>query len=620
MAEHNHSQEMNSLLEPGTENAAFARQIGAIDFSSESRGKSTLRARLLEQHERKGRRPSPLSIMARIALVTALAAALVIGLDALIHRSLPGIVQPAASQRVTRTPRLPTATAAPSETPTLNPTKVAPIGKLISPDSDAMELMRAIIAPQWDSLWLQGLVTYYPEDNSDMEGRTMMLAQAWLEKDGWKRAISTDLQSANPLSSYIDTAVRWAWLSDGVTLQHYDSQGDPQLTLVPVETLNVSPEIFHPVVMLAYPMEFALRSSTPEMVMSKGPDGPQPTVVEIAGRETLVVDWMNDQLFVDEETGLILRREHYRDAQKSRLDYVITLGQVVFDPPMPANLSDPNALSSLQFEAAPGDPGEPQVTEQDGLTVEVYPIQATVHDSDLESAVHPEPLTVLARRGPWRDASVSLGDLSVIDPFGYHFENLTLYKDDQALLENVMPVAPVWVDPQGGGFGLALQVQDAYPSERYFVFKDRLLKVVEDSGTSFQVLDQSSDQEVYHYDYTPTPAVAGGILRQWVWDGKWIIEVPGSVVVDGVPLNEQYGHEETFGWQLMGGKPFYFFIQDGQVGISYDGNPLPVRFDQVPHNQCCSGALMNPQSNLSMVWFYAWIGEQRYYVEAGVYQ
>ncbi len=275
--------------------------------------------------------------------------------------------------------------------------------------------------------------------------------------------------------------------------------------------------------------------------------------------------------------------------------------------------------------------------------MEVYPIQATVHDSDLDSAVHPEPLTVLARRGPWRDASVSLGNLSAIDPFGYHFENMTLYKGNKAILENVMPVAPVWIDPQGQDFGLALQVQDAYPSERYIVFKDRLLKVVEDSGTSFQVLDQSSGQEVYHYDYTPTPVVAGGILRLWVWDGKWIIEVPGSVIIDGVPLNEQHDYQETFGWQLMGGKPFYFFIQDGKVGLSYDGrevlsysSPLwlardgtignlhdgqavPVRFDEVPHNQCCSGAVMNPQSNLKMVWFYAWIGEQRYYVETGVY-
>ncbi len=352
MEEHERSEQLNGNHKPGAEQLAFIKRIRTVDFSAESAGQTNLRARLLDEHQRRNAgKLSPLSLALRLALMAALALALVFGLDTLIRRSLPGQVQPAAGiQRATRTPRLPTATAP-------IPTKVAPTGGLIGPESDGMEIMRAITNPQWESVWMQGQVTYYPEDNSDLEGRTMMLAQAWLQHDGWKRAISTDQQTANPLSSYIDTTVRWAWLSDGVTLHHYDSQADPQLTTVPVEVLNVYPEIFQPVVMLAYPTEFALRSSTPEPVMSEGPNGPQPTEVEIAGRKTLVMDWVNDQLFVDEETGFLLRREHYRDAQKSSLEYVVTLGQIVFDPPMPGDLSDPNALPGLQFDAAPGRSG-----------------------------------------------------------------------------------------------------------------------------------------------------------------------------------------------------------------------------------------------------------------------
>ncbi len=501
------NEQPDGIFEP--EQAAFARRVSAVDFSRESGSRAGLRARLLAQHARQSRPGrSPLSLALRVALVAALAVVLLLGLDTLIRRSLSGIVQPAAGLRVTRTPRVPTATptplmeeAVPGPLPTEDLSKPTPL----SQDAMSMEIMSCITSPTWDSLWMQGEVTYYPQDNSDLAGRTMMLAQAWLQKDGWKRAVSTDIVSANPLSSYIDTTVRWGWLSDGTTLYTYDTQADPQLASASVVTLNVYPEIFHPVVMLAYPFEFALRSSTPQPVMVDTANGPQPMTETVAGRKAMVVDWVLDRLWVDEGTGLLLRREHYRDKIGGSLDYTVTLSRVLFDPPMPADLGDPGAFPRYQSEPPPM-VTDVQTMEQDGLTVEVYPIgqpgQPLMSADELDGGARPVPEAGFLRRARWRTGEAQLGNMSVIEPYGYRFENLTLYRGDQVLLEHVIPVAPLWVDPQDQDFGLALEVMDTYPTVRYFVFKDRLLKVVEGPSGGFQVLDQSSGQEVYHYDYT----------------------------------------------------------------------------------------------------------------------
>jgi hypothetical protein len=93
----------------------------------------------------------------------------------------------------------------------------------------------------------------------------------------------------------------------------------------------------------------------------------------------------------------------------------------------------------------------------------------------------------------------------------------------------------------------------------------------------------------------------------------------GQVVQNGVSLNETLASDEAFGYQLMNGKPFYFFERDGEIGFSFDGEETVLGFDSIPHYACCSAAELNPRHALNMVAFFAERDGRWYYVEIGVY-
>jgi hypothetical protein len=123
----------------------------------------------------------------------------------------------------------------------------------------------------------------------------------------------------------------------------------------------------------------------------------------------------------------------------------------------------------------------------------------------------------------------------------------------------------------------------------------------------------------------------------WVYLNHWVLEIAkvtqnfgpqneisldsfGQIVQDGELLNERYDYDEAFGFQLMNGKPFFFFKRDGQIGISYDNQEVPLGYSQIPHYQCCSGAELNPKSAQNMVALFAQRDEKWYYVEIGVFK
>ena len=94
----------------------------------------------------------------------------------------------------------------------------------------------------------------------------------------------------------------------------------------------------------------------------------------------------------------------------------------------------------------------------------------------------------------------------------------------------------------------------------------------------------------------------------------------GQSVRNGELLNEREGYQEAFGFQLMNGKPFYFFKRDGQIGISYDDQEMVLGYSSVPHYACCSAAERNPRKARNMVAFFAQRDERWYYVEIGAYE
>jgi hypothetical protein len=119
----------------------------------------------------------------------------------------------------------------------------------------------------------------------------------------------------------------------------------------------------------------------------------------------------------------------------------------------------------------------------------------------------------------------------------------------------------------------------------------------------------------------------------WSYSDHWVLEIAhvtldlvsnesplepvGEIIQDGKSLNELNKYDQTFGFQLIKGKPFFFFQQNGKIGISYDGEQVFLEYDQIPHYQCCSAAELNPRIAPSMVSFFAQRQGTWYYVEIG---
>lgn len=110
--------------------------------------------------------------------------------------------------------------------------------------------------------------------------------------------------------------------------------------------------------------------------------------------------------------------------------------------------------------------------------------------------------------------------------------------------------------------------------------------------------------EIYRLETRP-PAGSSPIRGLWAWKDQWVLEVEGHIVVDGQELAQSLGAQETFDWQIMGGKPFYFFIKDGIVNAMYGDEVLPLGYDAVVHDTCCEAGAFDVGHNANMVWFYA---------------
>ncbi|MBI5035192.1 MAG: hypothetical protein HZB51_32095 [Chloroflexi bacterium] len=132
-------------------------------------------------------------------------------------------------------------------------------------------------------------------------------------------------------------------------------------------------------------------------------------------------------------------------------------------------------------------------------------------------------------------------------------------------------------------------------------------------------------------DVGPVPALWG----LWGNNNHWVLEVAhttekksannvkaydltGEIIQDGVSFNRQYGCQETFGFQLMQGKPFYFFNMRGRWGVAYAGQTLDLGYSNISHYGCCSASALNPISAENIVAFFAQREATWYYVEIGV--
>ncbi len=204
-----------------------------------------------------------------------------------------------------------------------------------------------------------------------------------------------------------------------------------------------------------------------------------------------------------------------------------------------------------------------------------------------------------------------------------------LYQGDKILTTGITQVGQVTVNASGDDF--ILWVQDKFNNKpameirrsslrtlnwwesgfnsawvgsnliRYAYASDHLFPV----GSASQAIVYQNDEAIYSLTI-PQPGPAGDPVQSlWTWQGHWVMEAGNVVVQDGVLQNAKLGYDEMFAWHLVNEKSFYFFSKNGAYGISYGGQTLPERFDDIIHGLlCCEPASYSPESLSVGAWFY----------------
>jgi hypothetical protein len=148
-----------------------------------------------------------------------------------------------------------------------------------------------------------------------------------------------------------------------------------------------------------------------------------------------------------------------------------------------------------------------------------------------------------------------------------------------------------------------------------------------EAGSNCLINLSSNNEEIYQID-TGRGGGFDPLIGLWVYDDHWVLETTlitpegpiGRISQNAELLYERYGYEEMFGFQLIAGRPFYFFQQEGKIGFSFDNQVVEASYEEVPHYVCCGLAQINPISARNMVAFFAEREGTWYYVELGVYE
>lgn len=150
-------------------------------------------------------------------------------------------------------------------------------------------------------------------------------------------------------------------------------------------------------------------------------------------------------------------------------------------------------------------------------------------------------------------------------------------------------------------------------------------EVIPDGPESAYVTMTRAGHEIFRISGTH-PGVAMALRGLWTYNHHWVLEVgfsndsgsiAGTVILDGVSLSDQLGYEESFGFQTIHDKPFYFFQRNGVVDAWYDGQEIPLGFERVPHYGCCSAGFLNPLRWTEMVAFFGIRDGIYYFVQMG---
>lgn len=159
-----------------------------------------------------------------------------------------------------------------------------------------------------------------------------------------------------------------------------------------------------------------------------------------------------------------------------------------------------------------------------------------------------------------------------------------------------------------------------------------LVTVKQDKLTIFET-------KAYTYIYS-------GLMEAWSYDNHWVIETLTSeaqgvdvshkdtqslmdiqeklrdyldIIRDGVSLKEANGYQQVFSFQILNGKPFYFYKRGEKYGINYDGVEAQLDYDYVTWNRPHPGVESFVWQFQNMVLFYGSRGGKGFMVIIGAF-
>ncbi|HEX7434450.1 MAG TPA: hypothetical protein VF326_12420, partial [Anaerolineaceae bacterium] len=255
-------------------------------------------------------------------------------------------VRPTAVGAAPQLPPLPSPTTTPTlpVTPEAGRTPTLPAWIDMNSSQDAVRL--AISEPNWKTLWVEAEIDYAPFTADTNQPDKRLFTQAWLEKGGRGLVLSTDFMR-NAFNFNLDFRVSSVVLFDRKNLVQYN-MSTGQTTTAPVtgttETLYPLAGS-SPALDLVYPGFLAILSSEPR---------PPRSMEALLGRQTVVADWGNSRLWIDSQTGLLLKAERYTgQVGNSPIESILTMRQVLIDPPLDDAVFAPPYLNELSFRPAP---------------------------------------------------------------------------------------------------------------------------------------------------------------------------------------------------------------------------------------------------------------------------
>ncbi len=238
----------------------------------------------------------------------------------------------------------------------VNPSVVTPGMNLLGMQSSPEEIRNLILHPVWSVVWVDGQAVHHNPNGSTIR----FFVQAWLEKKGGGRVISSN-QMENINTRKPDLLPKWIWLSDGKTLQLYDTETKSWDGNIARMRWNVHPlESADELMQILFPY-----------FLERIGDQPIQTVREesFAGRPALVIDWGQSRFWVDETSGVLLRQQGFSTSDHTgQADSDPFLSQIRYQSQLPAGLFDPSLLDPLRFQETPNEPatvpqGQPEALD-----------------------------------------------------------------------------------------------------------------------------------------------------------------------------------------------------------------------------------------------------------------